>query len=96
VKLFLIIFDAALEDVVQETLFKAGFQEYTKFPKAVSRGSSSEPHLDSHIWPGYHVVYFIKTDEEEAEKLKKELQNLKKIHKERGFKAFIVPVEDEI
>lgn len=95
-KLFLIIFDAALEDIVLKTLEKAGFNDYTALPKAIGRGKRSEPHLDSHVWPGYHVIYLIRVAEEESEKMKVELKKLKETYTERGFKVFVLPIQEEI
>ncbi len=95
-KLFFIIFDAAIEDVVMKTIFYRGFKSYTKVPKVFGQGTKSEPHLDTHVWPGYHVAVFIKTSEEEAEVLKDVLYELSKKYRERGFHAFILPVLEEI
>lgn len=93
-KLFLLVFDVAVEDVVLKTLEEAGFRCYTKIPKALGRGKTSDPYMDTHIWPGYHVIYIVAVESEEIERLKEVLGGLKDLYREKGFKTFVLPLEE--
>ncbi len=94
--LFLIIIDAALEEILLERLKEEGFNEYTKVPKAMGEGESSDPHLDTHVWPGYHVLYLVAVEEERREEMLKLMREMREAYKKRGFKAFILPLHEVI
>ena len=93
-KLLLVVFDAALEDIVLSEFEKMGIHHWTKIPKAFGKGKRSDPLLDTHIWPGYHVIYLVAHDN--PDKLKPKLRELSEKYKHRGFRVFVVPLEDFI
>lgn len=95
-KMFQIICDSGFEDYLVENLEKIGAKYFTKIEKALGRGSSSEPHMDSHIWPGFHVLYFVAVENEKYEKVKEVLLEIKENLKGKGFKVFVYDVFETI
>jgi|Deesub1362A_J573_1020465.scaffolds.fasta_scaffold00030_29 nitrogen regulatory protein PII len=95
-KMLQIICDSGFEDYLLENFEKEGIKYFTKIEKALGKGSSSEPHLDSHIWPGFHVLYFVAVQDEKYDKIKKLLLKMKKELKGRGFKVFVYDIFEEI
>ncbi len=93
-KLLIFILDAALEDHLLKEFEAMGIQSWTKIPKALGRGTRSDPLLDTHIWPGYHVVYWVKV--EDVEPLKPKLRELSEKYRHRGFRVMVLPIEDFI
>ncbi len=93
-KLLMFVFDAALEDIILQEFQTMGIEGWTKIPKAYGKGHRSDPLLDTHIWPGYHVLYVVKVDDPEP--LKPKLRELSEKYKHRGFRVFILPLEDFI
>lgn len=93
-KLLFFIFDAALEDLVLTEFEEMDIQHWTKIPKAFGKGKRSEPLLDTHIWPGYHVIYLVA--HENPEELKPKLKELSEKYKHRGFRVLIIPLDDFI
>jgi hypothetical protein len=93
-KAMFVVFAPALESDVHIILEKAGIKKYTKFPHLEGVGGHSEPHLDTHIWPGSNMGLFISTDETTAKKLAVELINLKNEYLDEGLKIFSFNVEE--
>lgn len=95
-KMFQIICDSGFEDYLIENLEKVGVKHFTKIEKALGKGSSSEPHMDTHIWPGFHVLYFVAVEDEKYEELKNMFFEMKKKLKGKGFKVFVYEIFDMI
>jgi nitrogen regulatory protein PII len=95
-KAILIICAPALENTVMDSLKKCGAKNYTKFPYLLGEGGHSEPHLDSHVWPGSNVGILVVTDEKILKKITEFIKGLKKKYLKEGVKAFVLPVEEEI
>lgn len=95
-KAVFIICVTALENFVMDSLKNAGAKNYTKFPYLLGEGGHSEPHLDTHVWPGTNIGILAILDDEKARRLSLSLRELKKSYLKEGVKAFILPVEEEI
>ena len=95
-KAVFIICVPALEKLVMDSLDKAGAKNYTKFPYILGEGGHSEPHLDTHVWPGANVGILAVTDEIKAKQLISAIKELKKQYLKEGVKAFVLPIEEEI
>lgn len=95
-KMLQIICDSRFEEYLLEKLEKEGIKYFTKIEKALGKGKSSEPHMDSHIWPGFHVLYFIAVSEEDYNKVKQALLEIKEKIKKEGFKVFVYNILEEI
>ena len=93
-KMVFIVFNAAIEDEIMEALGKCCVTNYTKFPDLHGRGGHSDPHLDTHIWPGANHGLLIAVDVIVKDKILKEVKNLKAEYAKEGIKAFVLPVEE--
>lgn len=91
-----IIFAPAIEENVFSALKRSGVKKYTKFPYLQGVGGSSEPHLDTQVWPGSNSALFVVVDEKIKDNLMSEIRALKKEYAEEGIKAFVTPLEEEI
>lgn len=91
-----IIYAPAIEENVFVGLKRAGIKKYTKFPYLQGVGGSSEPHLDTQIWPGSNSALLVVADEKAKDLLMAEVRVLKKTYAEEGIKAFVWDVEEEI
>ena len=95
-KMLQIICDSGFEEYLLEKLEKEGIKSFTKIEKALGKGKSSEPHMDSHIWPGFYVLYFICVSDEEYDRVKPALLQIKERIKKEGFKVFVYNILEEI
>lgn len=95
-KAILIICPPALEEKVMELLKKNEAKNYTKFPYLLGEGGHSEPHLDSHVWPGSNLGTLVVDDDAKVKKIVAAIKELKKEYLKEGVKAFVLPVEEVI
>jgi nitrogen regulatory protein PII len=95
-KAVLIICVPALENMVMDLIKKNGADNYTKFPYLLGEGGHSEPHLDTHVWPGSNVGIFVVVDDAKVKKIVAAVKELKKEYFKEGVKAFVLPIEEEI
>lgn len=93
-KLVNLIFDAAIEDVVQELLKQSGINCYMKIPKVVGKLGDCEPLLGTHIWPGHALWYMIPLGNSELETLRPGLKELVTKYANKGVRVFLMPVEE--
>ncbi|MFA5103763.1 MAG: PG0541 family transporter-associated protein [Candidatus Margulisiibacteriota bacterium] len=92
----LIIYAPAIEENVFGAIKRSGVKKYSKFPYLQGVGGSSEPHLDTQVWPGSNSALFIVTDVQTKDKLMGEVRALKREYAEEGIKAFVWDVEEEV
>ncbi len=95
-KAVLLIFAPPVEAMVMEALKAAGASHYTKFPYLLGEGGHSEPHLDSHVWPGANEGLLVVCDEAVKNKILAAVKDIKKEYEKEGVKAFVIPVEEII
>ncbi len=95
-KLISMFFDAAIEDVVQETLRNNGIDNYVKVPKVLGKLDNCDPLLDSHIWPGYILCYLIPMESLQLEEFRPALKELNGKYSNKGFKALLFEAEEII
>jgi len=62
-KAVLIIHNVAIDEQVNEMLVSIGINCYTKFTNTLGKGTLSEPHLNTDIWPGENYGTFVVTDQ---------------------------------
>lgn len=92
-KLLMLAYNEALDDVVMEVLSDAGVDTYTKWTKVLGKGEGSGPHLGTHVWPKHNNVLAICVETEVAEVLMEEIRTLRREFHHEGIKAFLLPVE---
>jgi len=93
-KALLVIFNPALEEKVMDALTSAGMVKYTSFPYLRGVGKNSEPHLDTHIWPGSNMALFIAGEDALLKTLVETLRPIKQESLREGLKVFMLPVEE--
>lgn len=95
-KAIFIVYSPAIECFIMTALKNCGQKKYTKFPYLHGVGISSEPHLDTNIWPGINSALLVITDEKTKNKIMVEIKEIKNKYREQGVKAFVWEIEEEI
>lgn len=93
-KLVLITYNEAIHVEVLEMLDGLGVKNYTLWAKTYGRGTSSEPHLGTHIWPKANNVLSIGVENDVAARIMEGVRKLRQTLSREGVKAFLLPVED--
>jgi hypothetical protein len=88
-----IIFAPAIEKSVFDEMKKAGIEHYTKFPYLHGVGGHSEPHLDSHVWPGSNEAVLAVVEDNLIPKVITGLKKVKEEFLDEGLKMFVIPME---
>ena len=95
-KMFIIMYDYAIDEEVIAVIQKTGIVGYTKWSKVKGAGPERGPKLDSRFWPGENGVLLSVVDDKDAVKVKDMVLNLRKAYPMSGVRCFIVPVEEMI
>lgn len=95
-KMLIVVYSDAVDDVLVETFKKTGLQGYTKWKQTVGEGSESEPKLGTHYWPGTNNVLAAVCNDDEALQFKKAILRLKTEHPKGGIRTFILEVAEMI
>jgi len=99
-KLVLIAYNEAIDDEVIEVLQQCGVEAYTKWTGVLGQGTSSGPHLGSHVWPKSNNVLATVLSEDTARTLMDRVRDLRSalgrdgVKTVLGLKAFLLPAED--
>lgn len=95
-KLILLVYNAAIEEEVMESLKEIGVENYTKWDRVLGKGPISGPHFDSDIWPGVNSMLAIAVEDEKKDEIMIKVRELKakeSLRKE-GIGAFVLPLEE--
>ncbi|MFW6134407.1 MAG: PG0541 family transporter-associated protein [Elusimicrobiota bacterium] len=92
-KFLLIIYNAAVESQIIECMKECEIKTYTKFPGLHGVGTHSDPHLDTHVWPGVNNAFLIALDEQKINPLVEKVKKFKQEQLQEGVKAFVLPLE---
>ncbi len=95
-KALLLVFAPPIEGVVMKALAEAGASHYTKFPYLLGEGGHSEPHLDTHVWPGSNVGLLVVADDATKDKVLASVRAIKQEYEREGIKAFVIPLEETV
>ena len=93
-KAVLIVHNAVIDAEVNEMLKSAGIECYTKFPHALGRGSLSEPHLDTEVWPGVNCGTLVVVEDGQARAVMDAVRRLRQTFGSEGIKAFLWQMEE--
>ncbi len=93
-KLILIAYNQGLDDRVMNTLRQCCLENYTKWTGVLGKGSSSGPHLASHVWPKANNVVAVSGEDDCIGHLVECVRGLRKELGHEGIKAFVLPLED--
>jgi hypothetical protein len=92
-KMVLISYNQALDDRVMEVLDECRLENYTKWTGALGKGSTSGPHLATHVWPKANNVLALAMDDGSVEPLLEQVRKLRADLGHEGIKAFVLPLE---
>jgi nitrogen regulatory protein PII len=95
-KMFLIMYEYAIDDDVIAVIKKTGITGYTKWSKVQGAGPETGPKLNSRFWPGENDVLVVVVDDKDVVKVKEMVLNLRREYPRSGVRCFIVPVEEMI
>jgi nitrogen regulatory protein PII len=95
-KMFVIVYWSASDDVVIASLAKIGVNAYTKWTKVLGCGTETEPKLGSGFWRGENNVLTAFVNDKDAAKVKDVVMNLREERPWGGIRGFIMPVEEMI
>ena len=90
--LTLLIYRSSLETEIMEDLEELKITHYTKWTEVKGVGAHSEPHLDSHIWPGTNNVIAVMSDPKTEERIYTIVRKVKEHAPLEGIKAFTLPL----
>jgi hypothetical protein len=93
VKLVLVVHNSAIDNEVNDALTALGMDAYTKLPGALGRGHTSEPHLDTDVWPGTNTLTLVVLADDQVPPLLDRVRELRAVLGTEGIKAFVLPVE---
>ncbi len=90
-----IVYNIAIDEEVTGALEELGIDAYTKWHQVLGRGHTSEPHLNTDVWPGLNMVAFLAIDDGLAPQVLEAVRNLRtsKLARE-GIKAFQFALEE--
>ena len=92
-KMILIAYNQALDDEVMDALGECCLENYTKWTEVLGKGSTSGPHLATHVWPKANNVLAVAADDESVEPILEEVKKLRAELGHEGVKAFVLPLE---
>jgi nitrogen regulatory protein PII len=92
-KMILIAYNQALDDEVMEALEGCCLENYTKWTGVLGKGSSSGPHLATHVWPKANNVLAVAADDSSVDPLLEQIRKLRAELGHEGVKAFVLPLE---
>lgn len=95
-KMFIIVYSWAFDNIVIDMITKSGLKAYTKWTKVLGCGTETEPKMGSQFWPAENDVLTIVVNNEDAAKVKEIVLTLRKENPRAGVRCFIVPVEEMI
>lgn len=93
-KMFLVVYADASDEVIIDAFKEAGYKSYTKMVGAMGEGTDSEPKLGTHCWPGRNNYLFLAVNDDDIVRLCDVVKRLKNEHPRAGVKAFTLPLEE--
>jgi len=95
-KMILFVYNAPLEKEIMTGLSAADIHYYTKWEKVLGTGKSSDPRLDTTVWPGYNSALLIYCEDQCMSKIKDTIKELKKKLPKGSVSAYVWPLEEVI
>ncbi|HEX9019744.1 MAG TPA: P-II family nitrogen regulator [Nitrospirota bacterium] len=93
-KMFVLVYASTYDDYVISAISEGGIKAYTKWTEVHGTGPETGPKL--RYSQGDNDVLTMVVNDEDAAKLRKVVQQLRKDHPLGGVRCFIVPVEEMI
>jgi len=95
-KMLVIVYSDAVDEVMINAFKKSGIHGYTKWKEALGEGTETEPKLGTHCWPGRNNVLMAVVEDEAVLKISNTIKKLKSEHPQGGIKTFVLQVEETI
>ncbi|MFA5553343.1 MAG: PG0541 family transporter-associated protein [Phycisphaerae bacterium] len=92
-KIVMICYNEAFDEEIIEILEQTKVSGYTKWTKVLGKGSTSEPHMLSHVWPKANNVILTAVDEKTAEAIFEKVKLSKWKMGTEGLKAFMWQID---
>ncbi len=87
-KMYMMIYDAAYDEDVTETLSTCCVAGFSKWNRVLGRGERSDPKMDNATWPGYNCSIMLALDETIEPSVFKALKALHEKMGKKGLKVF--------
>jgi len=94
VKMLVVVYSDAVDEVVITAFKKADIGAYTKWKETLGEGTETEPKLGTHCWPGKNNVLAVVVEDEKVPVVSEIVRNLKTEYPKGGIKTFVLQVED--
>lgn len=95
-KMLFVVYSASLEFSILSALEKCGLKNYTKMENILGVGSTTEPKLNTGIWPGTNNAMFIALGDSCVPNVLGQMRQIKQTHKNEGIKCFVSPLEEVV
>ncbi len=92
-KMIKVYLNVGIDEEFLRLLKSLGVDEYIKIPKALGKLKGLEPMEDTHIWPGYFVIYEIPSEEKKVKKLVKSIREFADKYRDEGVCIIIQDIE---
>ncbi len=93
-KMFMLVYNEALDNEVMEILEGCIVKNYTKVSKVFGRGTSSGTHLGNDIWPGLNNIIYVACEGSQVKDMLSGVRSLRSKVGSEGVKAFVLPIEE--
>jgi nitrogen regulatory protein PII len=95
-KMLVIVYSDAVDEVMINAFKKSGIHGYTKWKETLGEGTETEPKLGTHCWPGKNNILAVVIEDKAVLKISETIKKLKSEHPQGGIKTFILQVEETI
>ena len=95
-KMFIVVYNDAIDETLINTFKDARITGYTKWRETLGEGAESEPKLGTHFWPGRNNVLAVVLEDERVPAISDIIKKLKARYPKTGIRSFILQVEETI
>ena len=93
-KAILIFYHVEYHEDLMAILEKTSIKAYSRLERVLGNGRTSNPRLDTSVWPGFNSALMIGIEEQEKrEKFLRELKKYSDNLQGKGIAAFVLPLE---
>ena len=94
-KAVLIVFNQALSDQVEAELHALHVKGFTKWDGLRGEGSrDGYHHMGSHAWPALNSAYLVIAEDEEAKRIRTQMDALDALRPQQGLRSFSWTVDE--
>lgn len=93
-KMILFVYNTPLEKEIMAGLAAAGIHCYTKWEKVLGAGKSSDPRLDTTVWPGYNSALLVYCEDQCLANIKETLIKIKEKLPKGSISGYVWPLAE--